>query len=156
MFKKLFLFTLLGCVSSSLGQEDAYIDMEGNHGLLKENFESQSIINLVRDIAFKKLFSVRDEQNVNKESKTILSGEFGEEAANAPVEENPQEVANLRQMLGSLQDTQDVCMNHTQNVITGVMENKEWALQSKYITYTSTCDNFNYEQTMAAGNVHFI
>ncbi|XP_071115590.1 O-acyltransferase like protein-like isoform X1 [Haliotis cracherodii] len=129
MFKRLFLFTLLGCVSSSLGQENAYLDMEGNHGLLKENFESQSIINLVRDIAFKKLFSVRDEQNVNKESKTILRGEFEEEAANAPVEENPQEVANLRQMLGSLQDTQDVCMNHTQNVITGIMENKEWALQ---------------------------
>ncbi|XP_046562223.1 LOW QUALITY PROTEIN: O-acyltransferase like protein-like [Haliotis rubra] len=62
-------------------------------------------------------------------SNTIQRGEFDEEAENAPVDDNTQGEGNLHQMLGSLQDTRDVCNNHTQNVITGVMENKEWALQ---------------------------
>ncbi|XP_067661103.1 nose resistant to fluoxetine protein 6-like [Haliotis asinina] len=127
MLKLLLLVTFLCCVGTLLGQEDAYLDIEQNHRRLKENFESRRVVNIVIDTVSKKLFSIGE--SVDRKSEAIQRGEIDGEAESDAVFDNPQGDGNLRQMLGSLQDTRDVCINHTQQVITAVMENKDWALQ---------------------------
>ncbi|XP_067662821.1 nose resistant to fluoxetine protein 6-like [Haliotis asinina] len=127
MLKLLLLVTFLCCVGTLLGQEDAYLDIEQNHRRLNENFESRRVVNIVIDTVSKKLFSIGE--SVDRKSEAIQRGEIDGEAESDAVFDNPQGDGNLRQMLGSLQDTRDVCINHTQQVITAVMENKDWALE---------------------------